>query len=111
LRRNPDSEASAVKLYADVLAFLSAGFLAVPAWYFNRYAHLASRATLQKVQISDPVVAAAFKKTEEKLAKLRDEWTPWKARCLHIGTVAGLLATLLAVINGVCEWLHPSHVG
>ena len=87
------------------------GFLAVPAWYFNRYAHLASRATLQKVQINDPAVAAAFKKTEENLAKLRDKWTPWKAWCLHLGTIAGLLATLMVVINSVCEWLHPTHVG
>jgi len=94
-----------MKLCADVLAFLSAGFLAVPAWYFNHYAHLASRASLYKLNIEDRDVAAAFRRTEEKLAKLRDKWTPRKAWCLHLGTVAGLLATLLAVINSVCDWL------
>jgi hypothetical protein len=100
-----------MKLWADALAFLSAGFLSVPAWYFNHYAHLASRASLYKLKLEDREVAAAFRSTEAKLTKLRDDWTPWKAGCLHIGTVAGLLATLLAVINSVCEWLHPAHVG
>ena len=101
-----------MKLWADVLAFLSAGLLAGPAWYFNHYAHLAARATLQKVRFNDPKVAAAFKRTEEKLAKLRDQWTWKKALCLHLGTAAGLLATLLAALNSICEWLHPTtHVG
>jgi hypothetical protein len=92
-----------MKLCADALAFLSACFLAFPAWYFNRYAHLAARATLQKVRFEDPKVAAAFRETQEDLAKLRDEWTWWKAWCLHIGTVAGLAATGLAVWISVHE--------
>jgi hypothetical protein len=100
-----------MKLWADILAFLSAGFLAGPAWYFNHYAHLASRASLYKLNIKDEKVAAAFKRTEEKLAKLRDQWTWKKAWCLHLGTAAGLLATLLAAVNSICEWLHPPHVG
>jgi hypothetical protein len=100
-----------MKLWADALAFVSACFLAGPAWYFNHYAHLAARATLQKVGFADPQVAAAFKRTEVKLAKLRDQWTWKKAWCLHLGTAAGLVATALAVLNGICEWLHPPHVG
>jgi hypothetical protein len=101
-----------VKLLADVLALLSAGFLAGPAWYFNHYAHLASRASLDKIRLEDSEVAAAFKRTEEKLAKLRDQWTWKKAWCLHIGTGAGLLATLLTALNSLYEWLHPAmHVG
>ncbi|MBS0380675.1 MAG: hypothetical protein JSS29_19505 [Proteobacteria bacterium] len=102
-----------MKLLADILAFASAAFLAGPAWYFNHYAHLASRASLEKIRIEDPEVAAAFRRTEAKLAKLRDQWTWKKAWCLHLGTAAGLLATLLAVINSVSEWLHQAapHVG
>lgn len=100
-----------MKLCADALAFLSAFFLCFPAWYFNRYAHLASRASLEKIHLADPVVAAAFRRTEEKLAKLRDQWTPWKAWCLHLGTVAGLTATGLAVWISVHEQFFAASPG
>jgi hypothetical protein len=94
-----------VKLLADALAVISAAFLAVPAWYFNKYAHLAARATLTRIKIADPRLAALYHDTLRELVDLRDGWKPWKALCLHIGTVAGLLATALALGNSVCEWL------
>lgn len=94
-----------MKLCADFFALISAAFLAFPAWYFNKYAHLAARAARIKLKLPDPELAALFQDTKRELVELRDEWKPWKAWCLHIGTGAGLLATLLTVINSVSEWL------
>jgi hypothetical protein len=97
-----------LKLFADVLAFVSAGFLSVPAWYLNYYARLTSRATLKNVDLPDVEMAAIHSDALTKLQTLRDGWTPWKAWCLHIGTVAGLLATALALGNSLCEWLSKA---
>jgi hypothetical protein len=99
-----------MKLCADFLAFVSAFFLAFPAWYFNKYAHLSARASRIKLNLPDPELAALFRDTKRELVDLRDEWRPWKAWFLHIGTAAGLLATLLTVVGSVLEWLHPPHV-
>lgn len=97
-----------MKGWADFLAFLSALFLAFPAWYFNKYAHLAARAARIKLNLPDPELATLFQDTKRELVELRDEWRPWKAWCLHLGTAAGLLATFLAVLSGFYEWLCPS---
>jgi len=80
-----------VKISADVLAFLSAAFLAFPAWYINRYAHLAARAAPLKLKLPDPELRKIYRETLAELVDPRDGWKPWKAWCLHIGTVAGPL--------------------
>ena len=84
-----------MKLLSDVLAFISLGFLSVPAWHLNHYAALAAKLTLKNVRIADDVAAERHRQLLKKVQDLRDQWKPWKARCLQIGTVAGLLAGLL----------------
>ncbi len=92
-----------MKALADVLALVSAAFLAVPAYYINHYAALASRVTLTRIRLADPELDARHRQLLEKLQKLRDEWKPWKAWCLHVGTAAGLLAAALTAIVSVRE--------
>jgi len=70
-----------VKISADVLAFLSAAFLAFPAWYINRYAHLAARAARLKLKLPDPELRKIYRETLAELVDLRDGWKPWKAWC------------------------------
>jgi len=98
-----------VKLVADSLAFLSLCFLSVPAWHINHYARLAARVTLTRVELTDPVVKERHSALLKKLSDVRDGWKPWKAWCLHIGTVSGLLAALLTVIVSVSEAM--AHAG
>lgn len=95
------------KLLADPLAFVSAGFLSIPAWYLNHYARLTSRATLKNVELPDEEMAAIHRDALEKLQVLRDGWMPWKAWCLHIGTAAALLATALVLWNSLHEPTVP----
>jgi hypothetical protein len=92
-----------VKALADGLALLSAVFLAVPAYYINHYAALASRVTLTRIRLEDPALRARHSQLLERLQTLRDGWRPWKAWCLHIGTAAALLAAALTAIASVRE--------
>jgi hypothetical protein len=85
----------------DFMTLASAAFLAVPAWHFNHYARLSSRATLHKASISDPVIAERHTQVQSELQKLRDNWKHWKAWCLHAGTALGLGAAVLAAIEGL----------
>jgi len=87
-----------VRTLADLFALVSALFLAVPAYYINHYAALASRVSLTNIRLEGPALQARHAQLLERLQKLRDEWRPWKAWCLHIGTAAGLLAAALTAI-------------
>jgi len=53
----------------------------------------------------DPALIERPQRLLERLQRVRDEWRPWKAWCLHIGTVAGLLAALVTVVLSVHEAL------
>lgn len=85
----------------DFLTLASAGLLAIPAWHFNRYARLSSRATLHRIRIADAEIARKHQAVLKELQELRDSWKCWKAWCLHIGTAAGLIAAALAAIDGL----------
>ena len=100
-----------MKLAADLLALVSAGFLSVPAWYLNYYARRVARATLNHAKFPDKPLADIHSELTADLVGLRDRWTPAKAWCLHIGTVAGLLATLLALLDTLCEHFKASGAG
>jgi hypothetical protein len=100
---------SILKLIADSLAFASLCCLSVPAWHVNRYARLAARITLNRVRLADPELARRHRALLEKLQRLRDEWKPWKAWCLHVGTSAGLLAALLTVVVSLRETVGQGH--
>jgi hypothetical protein len=97
-----------VKLLADSFALLSLCFLSVPAWYINHYARLAARVTLTRVVLADAALKERHHALLEELATLRDGWKPWKAWCLHIGTVSGLLAGLLTLIVSAREATAPA---
>lgn len=89
-----------MKLAINLLTLLSAACLSVPAWHFNHYAALAARLSLSRVTLKDEELAKRHSALLGKLQALRDDWKPWKALLLHIGTVAGLLAAALTVIDG-----------
>ena len=97
-----------MKSLADALVLISAIALAFPAWYFNRYAHLAAKSNLKNIELGEPEFQEEHKRILEELQTLRDEWRPWKAWCLHIGTVAGLLAAALTLWNGLHEKVLPA---
>lgn len=89
-----------MKLVINLLTLLSAACLAIPAWHFNHYAALAARLSLSRVTLKDEELAKQHGALLAKLQALRDDWKPWKAWLLHAGTVAGLLAAALTVIEG-----------
>jgi hypothetical protein len=87
-----------IRFAIDVLALVSAAFLAVPAWHLNRHAALAARMRHSRVVFKDAALSERHRALSARLEALRDDWKHWKAMCLHIGTAAGLLATFLAVV-------------
>jgi hypothetical protein len=97
----------AVKGFADFCALLSAGFLSVPAWYINRYAHMAARTLGNRPTTDDLDLRRIYLELLKELRARRDDWKPWKAWFLHIGTVAGLLAALLTFLSGLAEKAPP----
>lgn len=51
--------------------------------------------------LSAACLAERHGKMLARMQALRDNWKPWKAWMLHIGTVAGLLAAALSIIDGL----------
>ena len=92
-----------MKWLADLLALVSVACLSVPAWYINRYAHLAARATLTRIRLPDPELSQIHLDLLKELRTRRDGWKPWKAWFLHIGTAAGLLAAVLTLVHTLSE--------
>jgi hypothetical protein len=100
-----------VKSLADVLIFVSAIILAIPAWYANRFGHRVARMDMGGLKYGEPEFQAKYDQVVTGLKKDRDDWKPWKGWCFYIGTVLGLLAAALAIYTGVTEHaaLPPPH--
>lgn len=90
-----------MKLAINLLTLLGAACLAIPAWHFNHHAALAARLSLSRITLKDEELEKRHNALLSKLQALRDDWKPWKAWLLHIGTAAGLLAAALTVIEGL----------
>lgn len=83
---------------ANVVAVVSVGLLAVPAFHVVRYAHLASRVSRKRSRMTAELAAIADQAVKD-LEALRDRWVFWKFLCLLLGTVAAGLAPVLALLG------------
>lgn len=96
-------------ILVDSLTFLSLVLLAVPAWHFNHYAQLSAKLSQLRIQPKVPALAKRYKELKEKAVQLRDEWKPWKARLLLLGTLAGALAAILSLVDHLRSYWSPAY--
>lgn len=98
-------------ILVDVLTFLSLVLLAIPAWHINHYAKLAAQLSSLRVELRMSSLAERHRQLREKINKLRDEWKPWKAWFLFLGTIAGALAAVLSMLDHWLTYCAEHHRG
>ena len=86
---------------ANLLGLVGVGLLAVPAFHVNKYALLIARLAKPKVNIRAEELERKRKETLAELERLRDGWTPKKARCLVVGTLIAGLSYVVPVIGDI----------
>jgi hypothetical protein len=81
---------------ASLSGFASVCLLSVPAIHVMRYAYLASRISVKRVQMEGELREIADQNAKD-LEALRDRWVFWKFLCLVFGTIAAGLAPLFSL--------------
>ncbi len=100
---------NAFDVAGQTFGLLSVLLLAAPAYHLNRYAGLKSRLGKSKVRFEAAKLEQIRTDVLIELQTLQDAWSPWKAWCLHIGTVTAALACATPLL-GPATWTLLSRI-
>ncbi len=88
-----------MEIASNIAGLLGLVLLSVPVLYANKYANLIYRVHRSAPNYADASIAADRQLAAEQLGVLRDQWTPFKSRCLIGGTGLTALSYLLPLLK------------